>query len=380
MSDLQAILSAYFATDEAAFLATVVRTSGSTYRRAGARSLITASGQTIGMVSGGCLEADIYQHTQQRMHDGNPILVTYDNTAAEDILWGFGLGCNGVVQVLIERLQQTDRLNPLAFIQDCFSRQASGAIATTINASTIPLGSRLYLHSDGTVIHNIEDEHLRSQMLADLSSALHQQQPSIQTYSSVEVSIEPIHPPRSLLIFGAGQDALPVMQFAKQLGWTVAIADCRANAASYRRFADADRILLTRREQLNQLSIPPQTIAIVMTHNYLDDVEVLAVLLQSPAQYIGVLGSKQRTERLLQELYKTNRFDRATQLDRLYAPIGLDIGAETPEEIALSMLAEIQAVLKHRTGRSLKHRIGAIHDATESRATAVPAVMRYNRI
>jgi xanthine dehydrogenase accessory factor len=364
MSELQAILAADSATDEAAFLATVVSSSGSTYRRAGARSFITASGQTIGMISGGCLEADILEQAQQRMPDGKPILVTYDHTASEDILWGFGLGCNGVVQVLIERLEQSDDLNPLTFIRECFERQVSGAIATVIRHSTIPLGSRVLMHSDSTVRHNIEDSQLRSKILADLNPALHRQRPSIHSYSSTEVLIEPIHPPRSLLIFGAGQDAIPVMQGAKQLGWTVTIADCRASAATLDRFAIADRIILTRRENLaEQVPVNEQTLAVVMTHNYFDDLEILKTLLPQSIPYVGVLGPKRRTESLLQDLEVEGIRSSKAQLKKLYAPIGLAIGAETPEEIALSILAEIQAVLSDRTGGHLKNRTGAIHGA-----------------
>jgi xanthine dehydrogenase accessory factor len=362
MSELQVILAADSATDEAAFLATVVETSGSTYRRAGARSFMTASGQMIGMISGGCLEADILEQIRHRMTDGKPILVTYDHTASEDILWGFGLGCNGVVQVLIEELDRNNELNPLTFIRDCFERQIFGAIATVIDHSTVPVGSRVLLHSDGTFRHNIEDSKLRFSILADLDVALRQKQPLIRVYSSIKVLIEPIHPPQSLLIFGAGQDAIPVMQFAKQLGWTVTIADCRASEATLERFAMADRIILTRREKLaEQVPVNAQTLAVVMTHNYFDDLAILKMLLPQSLPYVGALGPKRRTECLLQALEVEGiRYSKA-QLKKLHAPIGLAIGAETPEEIALSILAEIQAVLSDRTGGHLKDQTGAIH-------------------
>jgi xanthine/CO dehydrogenase XdhC/CoxF family maturation factor len=318
----------------------------------------------FGMVSGGCLEADIFEQTQQRMPDGKPILVTYDHTASEDVLWGFGLGCNGVVQVLIERLEQRNDLNPLTFIRDCFERQASGAITTVIHSATVPLGSRVLLHSDGTLLHNIEDAQLRSRILTDLRSALHQRRPSSKTYSGVEVLIEPIHPPRSLLIFGAGLDAIPLMQFAKKLGWTVIIVDCRASEATLERFSIADQVILTRREKLvEQVPVNERTIAVVMTHSYFDDLDILRMLLPRSILYVGALGPKRRVESLLQDLKVAGiRYSNA-QLEKLYAPIGLEIGAETPEAIALSILAEIQAVLSDRTGGHLKDRTGAIHDS-----------------
>jgi xanthine dehydrogenase accessory factor len=373
MSELPALLKAFEQScqhHEATFLATVVHTQGSTYRKAGARLLMSNQGAIAGLVSGGCLETDIFDQTQQVSNGA--IVVTYDHAAPEDIVWGLGLGCNGVVQVLIERLGPADDLNPLRFIQHCFDRQQSGAIATVFNApATIPLGSRLILHADGTMLHNLKDERLRSLVATDAQSALHQASPQLRQYElaigRVEVLIEPIHPPLSLMIFGAGADAIPVMEFAKPLGWTVAIVDCRASAATVERFALADQVILTRREKLaEQISICDglrpdcvhRTAAVVMTHSYLDDLEILRLLLPSAAQYIGVLGPKRRTEQLLSDLQMS------ACPNNLYAPLGLDIGADTPDEIALAIVAEIQAVIADRPGEFLKHRQGSIHTPT----------------
>lgn len=164
------------------------------------------------------------------------------------------------------------------------------------------------------------------------------------------------------MIFGAGQDALPVAQMAKLLGWLVVVVDCRANPISHNRFALADQVILTQRERLPQLySLTHQpSAAVVMTHNYLDDLEVLKTLLPSTVPYVGVLGPKRRTERLLQELQIEATYSNS-HLEKLYGPIGLDIGADTPEAIAVSIVAEIQAVLVHRMGGFLKHRSMPIH-------------------
>ncbi|NEQ27069.1 MAG: XdhC family protein, partial [Microcoleus sp. SIO2G3] len=343
---------------EATFLATVVKTQGSTYRRAGARLLMSRRGAIAGLVSGGCLEADIFEQTQQLTD--RSIVLTYDHAAPEDIVCGLGLGCNGMVQVLLERL--TDDLNPLQFVQHCFDRQQSGAIATVIHApASLPLGSRLMLYADGTVQHNLHNEQLRSLLTLDVQTALHQTSPQLKQYElaigQLEVLIEPIHPPLALMIFGTGADAIPVMQFAKKLGWQVAIVDCRSNAATLERFALADRVLLTRREKLTEQVSCDRTIAVVMTHNYLDDLEILRLLLHSKARYAGVLGPKRRTQQLLDELQIGD------WPNQLYAPLGLDIGADTPDEIALAIVAEIQAVVCDRTGGFLKHRQGSIHHA-----------------
>lgn len=365
MSELPAILTAFEQCPPQAdtFLATVVRTQGSTYRRAGAKLLMNCHGAIAGLVSGGCLEADICEQAQQLADDA--IVVTYDHAAPEDIVWGLGLGCNGKVEVLIERL--TDRLNPLRFIQQCFDRQQSGAIATVYSApASIPIGSRL-LHSEETLWHNLPDRQLRSLLTADTQAARHQASPQFKQYElaigRVEVLIEPIHPPLCLIVFGAGADAIPVVEFAKQLGWRVAIVDCRASAATAERFALADQVILTRREALaEQVAIGDRAAAVVMTHSYLDDLEILRLLLPSAAQYIGVLGPKRRTQQLLGDLH-------ADAPMNLHAPLGLDIGADTPTEIALAIVAEIQAVRVDRTGGFLKHRQGSIHHAITSSRT-----------
>ena len=135
MKELNSIITAFVESQhnsEQVFLATVVHVQGSTYRQAGARMLITSTGKMVGTISGGCLENDVLEHTRVSMPDRKPILVTYDTTADEDIIWGFGLGCNGVVKVLIEPLNQDDSLNPLAFINQCFQNQQPGIIATVI--------------------------------------------------------------------------------------------------------------------------------------------------------------------------------------------------------------------------------------------------------
>lgn len=373
MNELQAIINAFAASKkngETTFLATVVNTKGSTYRRPGAKMLITNAGQIVGMVSGGCLENDIYQHTRYSMHSGTPIVITYDTTADDDIVWGFGLGCNGVVQVLIEKIDD-EKSNPLRFISQCFHQKHLGAIATIFKIEgevKAQICNRLMLNIDGEFSSNIEDIYLNSAILSDSQTALQNQHYTVKKYQLssgiVQAFIEVIHPPTQLMIFGAGRDAVPVVKFAKALGWHVTIVDCRASDATRIRFPFADQILLTRRETLRQqVSVDQHTVVVIMTHNYLDDLEILKMLLPSPVSYIGALGSKDRTERLLRELHKEEIFYTEDQRKRLHAPVGIDIGSETPEEIAIAIIAEIQAVLTNRNGGFLKNRQGSIHQS-----------------
>ncbi|MEH1960610.1 MAG: XdhC family protein [Nostoc sp.] len=377
MNELQAILEGFESSQksgEITFLATVVKTEGSTYRRPGAKMLITNTGRMIGTISAGCLENDVFEHTQQRMSDGEPIVVTYDNTASEDILWGFGLGCNGIVQVLVERLERESTPNAIAFTQECFNKKHLGIIATVFafeGAVNVKLGSRLLLHPNGKIITDIKDPNLIPSVIADAQAAFANQKSRVNNYQlplgSAEVFIEVIQPPTPLVIFGAGYDAVPVAQFAQALGWDVAVVDCRANQATKERFPASCEIILSRREIVEkQVFIDDYTAAVVMTHNYLDDLEILKMLLPSPARYIGVLGPKLRTEKLLEDLSLQGMVYNTEQLKRLHGPIGIDIGADTPQGIAIAIIAEIQAVLTNRSGNFLRNRNQPIHQSYES--------------
>ncbi|ACB52686.1 putative xanthine dehydrogenase accessory factor [Crocosphaera subtropica ATCC 51142] len=372
MKEIKAILAAwktYKNQQEEIFLSTIVKTKGSTYRQAGARMLITSSGAMIGSISGGCLEKDILEHTRVSITENSPILVTYDTTADEDIIWGFGLGCNGVVNVLIEKLDPNDCLNPLQFIDYCLKIQRPGIIATIFNvegAVNSKVGKRLTVILDDQVKTDIKDNNLSFTLLKDAQTCLQNQQSSVYCYQfpqgKIDVFMELIKPPPNLIIFGAGRDVIPVVELAKILGWNITIFDCRGSQETKKRFIMVDEIILTRRDILHkQISVNDDTVVIVMTHNYLDDLEILKLLIPSQIKYLGCLGSKQRKERLLQDLQNQGSNYSPEMLEKLYAPIGLDIGAETPEAIALSIVTEIQAILTNRQGGFLKQRLQPLH-------------------
>jgi xanthine dehydrogenase accessory factor len=374
-SEIQSILDAFDRSQQqgkSAFLATVVGTQGSTYRRPGARLFIADDGETVGLVSGGCLERDLVEHTQL-MPDNRPKLVTYDHTAIEDILWGFGLGCTGTVKVLLEPLHPPH--DPLTFLAQCWRDRTSGVLVSIIQTEggAVQLGAYLTLTADEIDVWGEPEPELIDAIVPDARSVLDCQQSMFKLYQlancQVEVWLEFIEPPVPLMIFGAGQDAILIVQFAKALGWHVTVVDCRANPLSHERFAMCDRVILTRRERLDSIAIQPGAVAAILTHNYDDDLEILRGLLLCPVRYIGLLGSKQRTKRLLQELQQDTTYTTA-QLAKLYAPVGLDLGAETPAAIAISIVAEIQAVLNDRPGNSLKYRNTSIHDTHQDRLTS----------
>lgn len=317
-----------------ALLATVVGVSGSTYRRPGARMLLSREGRLAGSVSGGCLEGDILQKAWWRTERGAAI-VTYDSTDAdEDVVWGFGLGCNGVVQVLLERVSP-ERPGPLDALASVVRERHPQRIVTVIasNDPAVPLGTA----------------------------------PAGWTPpGNVTVFQETVQPPAPLVIFGAGQDALPLVRQAKELGWHVTVADTRGTRARPERFPLADSVCLGWPDG----EIDERTAAVVMTHNYPDDRRVLESLLLSPAGYIGQLGPRVRTERLLAEMADDGLVITEEMRSRLHAPIGLDLGADNPEEIALSIVAEIQAARTGRSGEYLRNRRAPLHARPEAAVAA----------
>jgi xanthine/CO dehydrogenase XdhC/CoxF family maturation factor len=223
------------------------------------------------------------------------------------------------------------------------------------------------VHADGRLTSDIEDADLIAQIRDDAWKAFDDNRSTVKAYplptGKAEVFIEVIQPPVPLMIFGAGHDAVPLVRLAQELGWYVTIVDSRQADATRERFPSADEVILARPENISdRVRVDNRTVAVVMTHNYLHDLELLKTLLPSPVEYLGILGPKSRTEKLLQDLQEQGITPTEPQLQRLYSPVGLDIGADTPEEIALSIVAEIQAVLANHSGGSLRNKLGPIHD------------------
>lgn len=373
MKELQSIIDASKAIDQRgvqAALATVVNVTGSTYRRPGARMLIAADGQTVGSVSGGCLERDVLNQAQRVLQYNTARVISYDSTSEDDIVWEFNLGCNGIVDVLIEPLSHNGKPGLLAFLADCLGNRQAGVVATVFGVEghvKAAIGNRLMLSACQSVTHDIGDEDLAEAINRDSRRALDRGRPKVAMYEMsagrAEVFIEVIHPPVPLVICGAGYDAIPLVRFAKELGWHVTVVDPRPGHATRQRFPLADALIVCRPETAcEHIKIQSDTVAVVMTHNYLHDADLLKVLLPLPLRYLGLLGSKRRTQSLLHEARKKSVLLSQSNLDMIHSPIGLDIGADTPEEIALAVAAEIQAVLAGRLGGMLRIREEPLHE------------------
>ena len=349
-------------------LATVVRVKGSAYRRPGARMFVTEAGERTGVLSGGCLEGDVAERALKVIETGKPVVVTYDTTSDDDIVWGLGIGCRGVVQVLIEPAANAgfDGLGQL--LEECSQCRERGALATVIyraGGAEIDIGARAVLHPYG--YWSADDAFgrvFRGPVIIDeLRSAIRSGVSAAKRFDldggTVEVFFEVIEPPVPLVIFGAGDDALPLVALAGSFGWHTTLVDTRARASTVQRFARADEVVLCRAEDVrDRLRVAEKTVVVVMTHNYLHDLELLRTLLQTRLRYLGCLGPRQRTEKLLAELADEVP---GIHLGQLYAPAGLDIGADTPTEVAFSIVAEINAVLSGREGGLLRKRKGPIH-------------------
>ena len=386
MKERQNILAAAVPRLEAGktlLLATVVQTEGSTYRKAGAKLLLEAEGWLAGSISGGCLENDLIQTAWQRTESRPAALVTYDATSENDIVWGYGMGCNGIVQTLLERIVPGAAWNPIRFMQHCVETRIAGVIATVIRGadSGLPaVGTHWYGTENGLVGGASLTDALETQIIAQVQHCLTAQSSYVAVAETnglaMEIFFEYVPVPVPLIIFGAGQDAVPLSRLACELGWHVMLADYRTELLTHERFPDADAFLpLSREIFLISLNVRQNTNVVLMTHNYLRDLEILPSLLDSPAPYIGILGPKRRSERLLSDLLQAGFAVTPSHRARIFAPVGLDIGAEGPEEIALAILAEMQAQRRRHDGGFLRQSTGPIHRENEERkAAALPEV------
>lgn len=348
-------------------LATVVHVEGSSYRRPGARMLIEDDGQLTGAISGGCLEGDALRKALLVMTEKRSRLVTYDTMDDDDAKFGVGLGCNGIIQVLIEPIDTSNPNNPIEYLKKINEKRQKAVLITLfslLNKKDPQHGTCLLLKEDGNIIDHTAV--LKDVLLADAKDALVNQNSSFKNYVSTNQNltafIEVIKPPVSVIIIGAGNDVIPVVGMADILGWEVTVIDGRPNFAKKERFVSACQVLVSKPEQvLEQIEIDEHTVFLLMTHNYNYDMAMLKQLLQKNVTYIGMLGPKKKRERMLNELKDEGFVFTEQQLSVLHSPVGLDIGAETSEEIALSILAEIKALFANKDVQSLRKIKEAIH-------------------
>ena len=346
LRDIAAAVRAASAKGEALALATLVRVSGSSYRRPGARLLLGPEGSRVGSLSGGCLEADVSERARECILSGRSRLVRYDLRSDLDLLFGHGVGCAGVVEVFVEPLPRGEMPGWLAAADEALAARRPSCLTTVFSAT-------------GAAEHRLGEHRLEPAPAGPPSFSYRVAE---REDGRVEAAVEPLLPEPALFILGAGEDARSLAALAGSQGWFVAIVDPRAAFASAERFPDVDAIVCGPLEDVFPgLPLDERSAAVLVSHHYLRDFVALERLLAKPPGYIGLLGTSGRTARLLCDLEAAGFVPAPGALERLYSPAGLDVGAETPDEIALSIVAEVRAVLRGRTGGFLRDRRGSVH-------------------
>ena len=375
MKELKDILNAYDKSvvhGRRTSLASVVHLDGSAYRRPGARMLVNDEGEMFGAISGGCLEGDALRKAMQVIIQGQSRLVTYDTSDEDDVTVGVQLGCEGIIRVLFEPIDPERPDNPISLIRKAVRVRQHAMLVTLFDAggrNSPQPGTCILLETDDSTTGNAMTDDFSPDILTEARRLLQERRSGfLDCYlkdRTITAFFEHIQPVVSLVIVGAGNDAIPLMHIASTLGWDVRVVDGRATHASVERFESACQVLVTRPEAvLDQIPMDERTVFVMMTHNYHYDLAMLKALLPTPVPYIGMLGPKKKLHRMLEELAASGMVPDNDMLHRIYGPAGLEIGAETPEEIALSIISEIQAVMNHKNGGMLREKAAPIHAAS----------------
>jgi xanthine dehydrogenase accessory factor len=332
-------------------LATVTRIEGSAYRRPGAKLLIEDDGVTTGGVSGGCLEEDVRQVGLQVLRTGESRTLHYDTGDDDSKLWGLGLGCNGQVDLFVQPISPPEAAGPWTRVRDELRGECAFALSLIIEDGGKAAVS--VVGPSGRLASTVADHAVQPQVDAIASAALEVKQSKLTTAGPRRVFTEVLLPPPKLLVCGAGDDARPLVDFAAAVGFRVLVADHRPAHLTAARFPSAQQLLRMRAGD----GSPPldrTTYVVVKSHSLEHDIAWVRMLIPSEAPYIGILGPRARIQAIL---------DRCgvTDAQRIFGPVGLDLGADGPEQVALSVVAELLAVWSGRPPRHLREREGALH-------------------
>jgi len=369
MKEIKQITEAYqnidFSKTKAA-LATVVRVEGSSYRRTGARMLVLESGEWIGGISGGCLEGDALKKARLAMSQNKATLITYDTTDDDPYQIGVGLGCNGIIDVLITPLDSQNSDNAVLQLQSCINQRTPNLVVTVTGISkvhaSIALGNVFRFDNEVFFTANFPLSQLNESLIPAIKEALDTTKSVSKEYiledgTKLTFFLEVIPPAIQLYVFGSNYDVYPMVTVAKELGWRViSVCNPAKMHASLSELADA----VVQKD--HQPKIDSFTAAISMCHDYESDYRNLQLLLKTDIKYIGLLGPKKRTLKMYDRMTDEGISLTAEQEESIFSPVGLDIGAATPEEIALSVCAEIRAFFSGRNGNRLKYRPKPIYE------------------
>ncbi len=334
-------------------LATVVGTDGSTYRKAGAQMLLTADGRFAGLLSGGCLEGDLAEHARETIASDAARVVRYDmRDARHDELWGLGLGCNGLIEILLQPLLPAEGYQPYAAVAERLAGRvpAGQLLVVTSDDPEIPAGGSLLWDVQNHVAHRIPAAR-QGDLLATARAHFDAQTAGVRCMHDVlELIVLSLRPPPRLVLLGGGPDVMPVLAIARELGWDCAVHDHRPAYTQRLRREGCTQVF----DRISGEALPADALlgadaVVIMSHHLTTDAHYLRQVADSQVPYVGLLGPAARRQRLLADIG-----DVAARLaGRLHAPVGLDLGGEGPAAIALAVIAEVQAVLHGRDGASM---------------------------
>jgi xanthine dehydrogenase accessory factor len=368
MKEIEKIVECYQKINwekEQAALGTVVKVEGSAYRRIGARMFVNSNGQWVGGISGGCLEGDALKQAQIAMMKNKSSIVVYDTMEDDPHQIGVGLGCNGRIEVLLTPIEQQDKGNQLEFLQKIIHQRHSTILLQILNTNS---GNAL-LRGKFFTLDTLED--LSTAIDVDLEAletkiqtVFYKRKSKVFTLVNAasqeyEILFEIIHPKIKLVCIGDNYDVDAFMRIANELGWEIHVAG-KQRKLSKVVYQIAKKVYSL--EEAKGIEMDEYTAVVLMSHDYKTDLSLLQTYINKDIPYIGLLGPKKRMLKMQEELSKNGVPVDLERLSNLYSPIGLDIGAENPEEIALSIAAEIVAVFRERNGAFLKTRTGTIND------------------
>lgn len=317
-------------------LGVVLRTAGSTYRKPGALMLIARNGEYAGLLSGGCLESDLREHALSVIDTGTARVISYDLRGPDEALWGLGVGCEGAMDILLLRVGPTNDWQPLALFAECLDQHTPTAVGLFV-------GDHDTAHPGGSVL-------LPAQTSEPEQQALRQRAANAQPgwfNDAQSLFVLPLSLPPRILMLGAGPDAAPVVDFGARLGWKFTVVDHRPAYAHSTHFPAADKVVLTRPDELHGvLDLNRYQAAVVMSHHLPSDLGYLEALANTSIPYIGLLGPPARREKLLADVGEKKELLRS----RLRAPVGLALGGRAPESIALAIVAELHAFVHGMQG------------------------------
>jgi xanthine dehydrogenase accessory factor len=357
--------------DDEAVLATIVDVEGNAYRRPGAKMVVSEAGAGVGSITAGCLESEVREMATEIRNAGGQQVERFDLTGDDDV-WGLGLGCNGIIDLLFEPLTETYRR-----IVDAYQAGTDTVVVTVVDSETDAVGAadRLIAPDGDLTAADVDADGEFPAWLVDALAepveTLHAtgQSDTITVErdgDSVQVFVDAITAPSELVIFGTGHDVGPVAELGRKMDYRVTVAGFRGGQTADERFPNADRVVSTSPADVDEtLDLDGDTYAVVMTHNFIDDQIAVETLLDTDVPYIGLMGPDERFQEIL------DAFDgeiTGADLDRVYTPIGLDLGGGTPYQIAMSILAEVEAVANGRDPKHLRERTSPIHERLEIEA------------